>query len=154
MKNTYELYVDFRNGVIEPDRPIQIVQNDNDSILLKFIFKDVIAERKELKFLFPDNTGSIREIIDDQLLLNVGLLKYSGSIRFELSLYNEENRLTNFALGTMFIRNQLLNEDTVIQEDDRLPILTALINEVKNLNVNDIDGGNAENAYSDNGGGA
>ena len=75
-------------------------------------------------------------------------------VNYYTNVYNEENRLTNFALGTMFIRNQLLDEDTVIQEDDRLPILTALINEVKNLNVNDIDGGNAENAYSDNGGGA
>lgn len=153
MKNTYKLYVDFVNGVIEPDRPIQIVQNDSDSILLQFVFKNVISYRKVIKLLFADGTGCIKDLENDELLLNVGLLKVGGTVRFELSLYDNEKRLTNYALGTMFVRNELINEDTMIKDDDRLPILTALINEVKNLNINDIDGGNADSKYS-NGGGA
>lgn len=147
MINTYELYVDFINGIIEPNRPIQIVQNDSESILLRFVFKDVIADRKVIKLLFPDKTGAIQELKNDELLLNVGLLKATGNIRFELSLYNDEQRLTNFALGTMFVRNELLDEDTLIKEDDRFPILTTLINEVKNLNITDVDGGNAESDF-------
>lgn len=154
MINSYNLYVDFINGVIEPDRPIKIVQNDSDSIILKFILKNVEAERKVIKLLFPDKTGYIAELENDELVLSTGMLKAKGTIRFELSLYNKDKRLTNYALGSMFVRNELLNEDTLIQEDDRLPILTALINEVKNFNINDVDGGQADSKYSTNGGGA
>ncbi len=154
MINSYKLYVDFINGVIEPDRPIKIVRNDNDSIVLKFIIKNVESERKVIKLLFPDGTGCIRDLENDELILNSSMLKAKGTIRFELSLYGKEERLTNFALGSMFIRDELLDEDTIIKEDDRLPILTTLINEVKNFNINDIDGGNADTKYSINGGGA
>lgn len=152
MINTYKLYVDFLNGVIEPDRPIKIVKNDSDSILFKFVFKNVEAERKVIKFLFPDGSGSIQELKEDELLLDVSLLKANGNIRFELSLYNEEQRLTNFALETMFIRSELLDEDTIINEDKSLPILTALIAEVKTLRA-EVDGGQADSEYL-NGGGA
>lgn len=152
MINTYKLYVDFLNGVIEPDRPIKVVKNDSDSILFKFVFKNVEAERKVIKFLFPDGSGSIQELKEDELLLDVSLLKANGNIRFELSLYNEDQRLTNFALGTMFIRSELLDEDTVINEDENLPILTALIAEVKTLRA-EVDGGQADSKYL-NGGGA
>ncbi|MBQ2870937.1 hypothetical protein IJE86_04495 [bacterium] len=152
MINTYKLYVDFLNGVIEPDRPIKVVKNDSDSVLFKFVFKNAEAERKVIKFLFPDGSGSIQELKEDELLLDVSLLKANGNIRFELSLYNEEQRLTNFALGTMFIRSELLDEDTVINEDENLPILTALIAEVKTLRA-EVDGGQADSKYL-NGGGA
>ncbi|MBO5475513.1 MAG: hypothetical protein J5982_03275 [Bacilli bacterium] len=154
MINSYNLYVDFINGVIEPDRPIKIVRNDSDSILLKFKIKNAEAERKVIKLLFPNGTGCIRELVNDELILKSDMLKFKGTIRFELSLYNNEQRLTNFALGSMIIRDELLDEDTMIQEDDRLPILTTLINEVKNFNINDVDGGNADTKYSINGGGA
>lgn len=152
MINTYKLYVDFLNGVIEPDRPIKVVKNDSDSVLFKFVFKNAEAERKVIKFLFPDGSGSIQELKEDELLLDVSLLKANGNIRFELSLYNEAQRLTNFALGTMFIRSELLDEDTVINEDENLPILTALIAEVKTLRA-EVDGGQADSKYL-NGGGA
>lgn len=154
MINSYNLYVDFTNGVIEPDRPIKIVRNDSDSIVLKFKIKNTESERKVIKLLFPDGTGCIKDLENDELVLSAGMLKAKGTIRFELSLYNKDKRLTNYALGSMFVRDELLDEDTLIQEDDRLPILTALINEVKNFNINDVDGGQADSKYSTNGGGA
>lgn len=154
MINSYNLYVDFLNGIIEPDRPIKIVKNDSDSILLKFKIKNAESERKVIKFLFPDGTGCIKDLENDELILSAGTLKAKGTIRFELSLYNKEQRLTNYALGSMFIRDELLSEDTMIQEDDRLPILTALINKIENFKVDDVDGGNADTNYSINGGGA
>ncbi len=158
MKKIYEIYVDFINGIMEADKPIKLVQNDNDSVILRFKVKnDIDTSRKVFKAKFPDGSCYIEDLVNNEIELSVGFLHYKGNIKYELSIYNNDNRLTDFAIGTLLIREELVDEDSVIELDDRLPILTQLINEVReieeNARISEIDGGISNTDY-DNGGGA
>lgn len=158
MKKEYVIYVDFINGIMEADKPIKLVQNDNDSTVLRFNLKeDVVDSRKVLKFKFSDGSCYIKDLVNNEIELTAGFLSQQGNIKYELSIYDNDERLTNFAIGTLFIREELVNENNVIELDDRLPILTDLINEVREIEkearISEIDGGVSNTDY-DNGGGA
>lgn len=73
MKKMYEIYVDFINGIMEADKPIQLVHNDNDSTVLKFnIQEDVADSRKVIKFKFSDGTCLVDELTNNEYELSAG----------------------------------------------------------------------------------
>lgn len=161
MKKIYDIYVDFINGIMEANKPIQLVCNDNDTALLRFNIKEEMpSSKKIIKFKFSDGTSFVDELKNNEYVLSAGFLSKKGNIKYELCVYdlaNEVERLTNFAIGTLFIREELVNESESIELDDRLPILTDLIKEVKEIEaeakIMEIDGGTSNTKF-DNGGGA
>lgn len=164
MKKMYEIYVDFINGIMEADKPIQLVHNDNDSTVLKFnIQEDVAGSRKVIKFKLSDGTCLVDELTNNEYELSAGFLSQKGNIKYELCIYDfDENsqveKLTNFAIGTLFIREELVDENEAIELDDRLPIFTNLIQEVREIEekarIIEIDGGTSNTDFNNNGGGA
>lgn len=126
--NEYKITIDFKNKIIFPNE-INLVVNDYNSTKLNFEFNQE-ARRYLFKCLLSDNSIFVNEINNKQLVLPEGLLKKEGIYRYQISAYGNDSRLTTYAEGILNVRNELVSTDEVIESNDRVPILDALINEV------------------------
>jgi len=135
----FNLDVSFKNNSIDTNLK-DLVQYDYN-ITLNFTF-DLVGLRYVFKLLNPDNhTTTIFDIANNQITFLPGILNEEGFYRYEISMYNEDSKLTNYAKGVFYVRKALVNGNDVIEADDRLPILDTLINETDHLNL-DVDKNN------------
>lgn len=128
----YRMNVLFEKGEIGTDL-YDLVQYDYNSAKIIFTFDK--EGTKEFKILFPDKTYYIDEIINDEIILKEGLLNQVGEYEIEISIYNENSKLTEYATHKFKVRQLLIDGSEEAEIDDRLPILDKLINETDNLNV-------------------
>lgn len=139
----YTLKIDFNNQRIIPNQEIELVQNDYNSTKFNFIFDDEYSEyTKVFELKYPSGKKWIKKIINDEVILAdydedgniIPILIKEGDYKFEVVLYDENSKLTNFATGKFFVRPELVNPtDEEIELDDRLPILDDLIQETTAL---------------------
>lgn len=128
--NEYYLIVNFKKKKIITDLE-ELVQNDYEAYKLKFEF-DKEFERALFKLKYP--TGNkiwVQEINNNELILPV--LESPGIYKYEISIYSENGRLTDYAIKDFNVRSELVNTDDVVETDDRVPILDNLINETNQL---------------------
>ena len=140
--NEYNIKVNFDNNSIYSELK-NLVKTDYNSTKLKFTF-DKTGQRTLFKLLYPDETCYVDEITNNILILPAGVLCQNGNYFYEISLYDENSKLTNYATGEFFVRNELVDTDEVIEPDDRVPILDELINDVDTTIVdlkNKVDSG-------------
>ena len=126
--NEYKINVCFENNKIITTLG-ELVQNDYNSTKLKFAF-DKNGSRFLFKLKYPDNTVYVDEIVNNELILGAGVLNQSGYYKYEICLYDTDNRLTDYAIGQIYVRTELVSTDEIVEPDDRVPILDNLINEV------------------------
>ena len=128
--NEYYLIVNFKKKKIITDLE-ELVQNDYEAYKLKFEF-DKEFERALFKLKYPtDNKIWVQEINNNELILPV--LESPGIYKYEISIYSENGRLTDYAIKDFNVRSELVNTDDVVETDDRVPILDNLINETNQL---------------------
>lgn len=126
--NEYYFNVYFQNGKIDTDLEY-LVQNDYNSTKLKFTFDK--EGRVLFKLLYPDGeTKYVNEIVDNEIILGKGILSHHGDYEIEISLYTEDGKLTDYAIKTIHVRNEIVSTDEIVEADDRVPILDKLINDV------------------------
>ncbi len=130
---------EYKIDVIFDDKDIRtnlrkLVQNDYNSTKLNFTF-DRTADRVLFKLIAPSGEiALISEIVDNSLLLGPGVLAEEGEYTYEISLYDDNSKLTNYAVQKFYVRSELTNCDDEIQADNRFTVLDSLINEVNETN--------------------
>lgn len=133
--NEYYVKVDFTKGRIATNLK-KLVQNDYNSTKINFTFDK--EGRVLFKMLYPDGTQYVDEILNNSLVFGAGILHQEGDYEYEISLYTEDGRLTDYATKSFEVRSELVNTDELVESDDRVPILDDLINDV-NKNINEIN---------------
>lgn len=128
--NTYNFDVNYTKGVVYGPN-ILLVSNDHNSTIFKFNFDQ--TGRHVFKLLYPDGTCYVQDIIDNQLILTKGILNQEGNYQFEVSLYKDDSRLTTARIKEFPVRLELVDTDSVVQPDDRVPILDNLIEETNKV---------------------
>lgn len=131
--NEYKVNVCFEKNKIITALS-ELVQNDYNSTKLKFAF-DKNGSRFLFKLKYPDNTVYVDEIVNNELILGAGVLNQSGYYQYEISMYDTDNRLTDYAIGQIYVRNEVVSTDEIVEPDDRVPILDNLINEVNSIDI-------------------
>ena len=128
--NIYKFDVKFTTGAIyAPD--FVLVVNDHNSTTFQFTFDQ--KGRYVFKLLYPDGTIYVQDIIDNELTLTKGVLNQAGNYKFEISLYDTDNRLTTARIKEFPVRQELVETDEPVQADDRVPILDNLIEETNKI---------------------
>lgn len=128
--NIYKFDVKFATGAIYgPD--FVLVVNDHNSTTFKFTFDQ--KGRYVFKLLYPDGTIYVQDLINNELTLTKGVLNQSGNYKFEISLYDTDNRLTTARIKEFPVRQELVETDEPVEADDRLPILDNLIEETNKV---------------------
>ena len=131
--NEYNIAVDFQRGNIYTDLSV-LVQNDHNAYKINFDF-DKEFDRALFKLKYPvDNKVWVQEITDNQLTLPV--LNDTGDYEYEIAIYSEDGRLTDYATEKFHVRSELISTDEIVESDDRVPILDNLINTVNTLENN------------------
>lgn len=129
----YNINVNFKEGTIDSNF-MELVQNDYNSTKLKFKFD--VDSRVVLKILYPDDTiAYVNDVVDNEYVLEPGLLSQDGEYQMELATYDAEGRLTEYTTLSFYVRPELISTDEIIEPDDRVPILDKLINEVENITI-------------------
>lgn len=116
----------------------QLVQNDYNTTKLNFTFDK--EGRVLFKMLYPDGTQYVAEIQNNELIFGKGVLNQEGTYEYEISLYSEDGRLTDYAVRSFEVRSELVDTDELLEPDDRVPILDNLINEVETIKQDVADG--------------
>lgn len=125
--NEYNLNIDFCKGRISTNLR-RLVQNDYNTTKLNFTFDK--EGRVLFKMLYPDGTQYVDEIQNNELIFGEGVLNQEGTYEYEISLYTEDGRLTDYAVKSFEVRSELVDTDEIVEPDDRVPVLDNLINEV------------------------
>ena len=128
--NEYNINVDFAKGRISTNLR-KLVQNDYNTTKLNFTFDK--EGRVLFKMLYPDGTQYVDEIQNNELVFGKGVLNQEGTYEYEISLYSEDGRLTDYATKSFEVRSELVNTDEIVEVDERVPILDNLINEVETI---------------------
>lgn len=128
--NEYNIKVDFTKGKIFTNLK-KLVQNDYNSTKLNFTFDK--EGRVLFKLLYPDGTQYVDEIVNNELVFGPGILNQEGTYEYEIALYTEDGRLTDYATKTFEVRSELVNTDELVTPDDRVPVLDKLIDEVNTI---------------------
>lgn len=131
--NEYFFNVNFQKNEIKTNLP-DLVQNDYKSTKLNFTFDK--EGTVEFKLRFPDGTGYIDKVENNIIIFDKGLLSQNGKYKIELSLYNSDQKLTNYATKSFSVRKEIVDGDDIVELDNKTPILSKLIEETNNLDVN------------------
>lgn len=129
----YNVNVNFISKRIYPEN-IDLVQNDYNSTIMNFLF-DVEATSYLFKLMLPDGTEWIKDIKDNKLIIEKGVLAQKGTYKYEIAAYGESKRLTAIAIGKLTVRKELISTDEIVEIDDRIPVLDSLINQVDSINI-------------------
>lgn len=135
--NEYNINVDFSKGRISTNLK-RLVQNDYNTTKLNFTFDK--EGRVLFKMLYPDGTQYVDEIQNNELIFGKGVLNQEGIYEYEISLYSEDGRLTDYAVKSFEVRRELVDTDEIVEPDDRVPVLDSLINEVETIKQDVEDG--------------
>lgn len=135
--NEYNFNVKFEKGRISSNLK-KLVQNDYNSTKINFTFDK--EGRKLFKMLYPDGTAYITQIDNDELIFGPGVLSQDGIYEVEIAVYTEDGRLTDYATTKFDVRAELIQSDEIVENDDRLPILDSLINDINQIKQDVEDG--------------
>lgn len=135
--NEYNIKVNFVKGQILTNLK-KLVQNDYNTTKLNFTFDK--EGRVLFKMLYPDGTQYVDEIQNNELIFGKGVLNQEGTYEYEISLYSEDGRLTDYAVKSFEVRSELVDTDEIVEPDDRVPVLDNLINEVSTIKQDVEDG--------------
>lgn len=136
--NEYNFNINFEKGRITTNLK-KLVQNDYNSTKINFTFDK--EGRVLFKMFYPDKSIYVTQIENNELLFGPGILNQDGDYEVEISLYSEDGRLTDYATKSFEVRAELVDTDELVEPDDRVPVLDALINEV-NAIKQDVENGN------------
>ena len=136
---TLLLQVDFEKSI--QYRPTTFVKGDTNSCQIKAITKQDITE-KLLAVSFRQ-TGQDSIVIDMEttdphtatLTLPTDVLSVEGRVDCQVAMYAEDFRLTNSA-DFYYMVSEDLADEAVSEVEDRVPILTSLINDVLDIKNN------------------
>lgn len=115
---------------------ITLEKNDyNSSIFVFDIDIDYVTGKFSVKY--PNDNVYIEKFSkeDSKIILERGFLNQSGTYQFEIALYGNNGRITNPMVGSFNVKEELIDTDSVVSEDSRLPILDRLIYETDNLDI-------------------
>lgn len=133
----FNLEVDFYNAVRYI--PARFVKGDNNCYKINLtIVQDITDKIVVISFQLPDNSPSIKisaNIIDAhtaELILPTDVLSKEGEVYCQVALYTETSRITNPVQFYYRVAKDLA-ADAITDIDDRVPILTELINDVLSL---------------------
>lgn len=127
----YYIKVNFEENMIETNLK-KLVQNDYNSTKIKFEF-DIEYDRAVFEIKYPDGSTMQMLIKDNELVLPRGILYQVGDYEYEISVYNEYNKLTNYKTKSFEVREELVKDSEDIVNDDRYPILSDLIDDVTKI---------------------
>lgn len=127
----YYIKVFFEKNSIETNLD-KLVQNDYNSTKIKFEF-DIEYDRAVFELKYPDESTLQMQIKDNELILPRGILYQAEDYEYEISVYNENNKLTHYETGTFEVREELVKDGEDIVNDDRYPILSDLLNDVNKV---------------------
>lgn len=126
MKN-YIMNVNFDKKTIYTNLQ-KLVRNDYNSAKINFTFDK--EGRVLFKMLYPNGEPYVTQIENNELILTKGILNQAGKYEIEIALYTDDSRMTDYMTASFSVRKELVEIDEVIEGDNRLPILDALIVEI------------------------
>ena len=131
----YNFEVSFKDGgIYSKERLNELVQNDYNSIKLNFEFKDLYSNKILFKMIdSSENLLVSRFLEDNAIILEAGELKTTGTYKFDLSLYDEDSKLTTSDTFVLEVRKEIANINDEKDNPEKLTILDQLINEVSSL---------------------
>ena len=131
----YNFEISFKDGgIYSKERLNELVQNDYNSIKLNFEFKDLYSNK--ILFKMIDSSGILlvsRFLEDNSIILEAGELKTTGTYKFDLSLYDEDSKLTTSDTFVLEVRKEIANINEEKDNPEKPTILDQLINEVSSL---------------------
>lgn len=143
MKKEYSIRCNFKNNELICNDIIKLVANDFNNCIFKFNFEEELSNMKVLFKLKKQNSDFywIKEVIDNQVEIvdfdegnnPLIVIKEPGIYEFELSLYDENSKLTNYAiLKDIRVREELVKQsdvDNYVSSSEKMPVLDQLIKE-------------------------
>lgn len=131
----YNFEVSFKDGgIYSKERLNELVQNDYNSIKLNFEFKDLYSNKILFKMIdSSENLLVSRFLEDNSIILEAGELKTTGTYKFDLSLYDEDSKLTTSDTFILEVRKEIANINDEKDNPEKPTILDQLINEVSFL---------------------
>ena len=121
----YYINVNFEDNTIETDLK-ELVQNDYNSIRLNFEF-DIEYDTAMFELKYPNGDTWQKQIVDGSLVIPKGVLYQTEEYEYEISVYTTEGKLTHNKIKNFNVRSELV-KDNIPMNDDRVPILSDLIN--------------------------
>ena len=131
----YNFEVSFKDGgIYSKERLNELVQNDYNSIKLNFEFKDLYSNKILFKMIdSSENLLVSRFLEDNSIILEAGELKATGTYKFDLSLYDEDSKLTTSDTFILEVRKEIANINDEKDKTEKPTILDQLINKVSSL---------------------
>ena len=130
--NEYDVKVYFEKNKIYTDLDV-LVQNDYNSTKLNFTF-DKTGSRVLFKLKAPNGDNILNtQIVNNEIILEPGVLSQVGDYEAEISLYGNDSKLTNYQTLNFYVRDVLINTDEIIEPSHEKEILDQLINDVNTL---------------------
>lgn len=131
----YNFEVSFLDGgIYSKERLNELVQNDYNSIKLKFEFKDLYSNKILFKMIdSSENLLVSRFVEDNSIILEAGELKTTGTYKFDLSLYDEDSKLTTSDTFILEVRKEIANINDEKDNPEKPTVLDQLINKVSSL---------------------
>lgn len=125
--NEYKIKVNFDKHYIISGK-IELVENDYNSTSFQFVIDEKYDEyTKVFELKYPSGAKYIKELEDNSILFENILLE-TGDYQYEIALYGDDSKLTNYAIGSFEVRGELVKvEDEDIEIQDEYPILDQLI---------------------------
>ena len=107
----YNFEISFKDGgIYSKERLNELVQNDYNSIKLNFEFKDLYSNKILFKMIdSSENLLVSRFLEDNSIILEAGELKATGTYKFDLSLYDEDSKLTTSDTFILEVRKEIAN---------------------------------------------
>lgn len=131
----YNFEISFKDGgIYSKERLNELVQNDYNSIKLNFEFKDLYSNKILFKMIdSSENLLVSRFLEDNSIILEAGELKATGTYKFDLSLYDEDSKLTTSDTFILEVRKEIANINDEKDNPEKPTILDQLINKVSSL---------------------
>lgn len=143
MKKEYLIRCNFKNNELICNDIIKLVANDSNSTVLKFNFEEELSNLKVLFKLKKQNSDFywIKEVVNNRIEIvdfdeeenPLIVINEPGIYEFELSVYDENSRLTNYALlKDIRVREELIEQsdiDNYVSSSEKIPVLDQLINQ-------------------------
>ncbi len=131
----YNFEVSFKDGgIYSKERLNELVQNDYNSLKLNFEFKDLYSNKILFKMIdSSENLLVSRFLKENSIILEAGELKTTGTYKFDLSLYDEDSKLTTSDTFILEVRKEIANINDEKDNPEKPTILDQLINEVSSL---------------------
>lgn len=131
----YYIKVNFEENMIETNLK-KLVQNDYNSTKIKFEF-DIEYDRAVFEIKYENGDTYKTLILNNEVILGKGMLYQAGEHNYEITIYRDEGKLTLYKTGKFKVRAELA-DDEIVEPDDRLPILSSLIDDVTKV-IKDVE---------------